>query len=670
VSFVLYRLASKAQVFILKIIILGIYKESFSENMDEPIKIETRGRKRKTREVIRQIGLPGYTKKQAGQHLRGEKIDRTPRGFKKFDWPKKRDKDAFLKKTGRELIGADLVKEFFGKFITHTEDRRWKGKKWQWIDWQIDFIDKLFGTLKSDGLRQYKKAYLEIGKKNGKTELAAGLCLFCLLADGEGSPEVILAAKDRGQAKKCFEAAEKMVRQNRNLPKYLKVLVSQKKISYVVEGGFLEVVSKDSGSQHGRNISTLVFDELHTQQGRDLYDILTQGSGAARQQYLHIFLTTSGWDRTSICYEVHQKALKVKANPEIDPTFLPIIYSVPEELNWEDEENWKLANPSLGTILDMEKMREDFRDAKETPAAENVFKRLRLCQWTSQETKWVSLSEWDKCGVPLLIETLSKRPAYGGLDLSSSIDLTAFVLIFSPLNGDGTIDIIPHFWLPEEGMEKRIQRDHLPYDVWIKRGLIESIPGKVIDYGYVKAKILELRETYNFSEISFDPQFAAQLALDLEKEGLVMVKFNQTGYQYYNPPMNEFLTKIINGKIRHGGNPVLRAQLDALRVSTNHVEQIRPEKLKSNSRIDGITAAIMAYDRLMRHPELEKFVYQPGSISSLGQDEVKTETIKEEIKPMSLKSGIECERCHHDTESLVSCQTCGKQIGIEVRIAA
>lgn len=624
---------------------------------------------RKTPKEVAMYGLPGYTKEQAGQHLRGEKIDRTPRGFKKFDWPTKRNKDAFFKRTGRELIGTDLVKEFFGKFITHTEDRRWKGKKWQWIDWQIDFIDKLFGTLKSDGLRQYKKAYLEIGKKNGKTELAAGICLFCLLADGEGSPEVILAAKDRGQAKKCFEAAEKMVRQNRNLPKYLKVLVSQKKISYVVEGGFLEVVSKDSGSQHGRNISTLVFDELHTQQGRDLYDILTQGSGAARQQYLHIFLTTSGWDRTSICYEVHQKALKVKANPETDPTFLPIIYSVPEELNWEDEENWKLANPSLGTILDMEKMREDFRDAKETPAAENVFKRLRLCQWTSQETKWVSLSEWDKCGVPLLIETLPSRPCYGGLDLSSTIDLTAFVLLFAPQNGDGTIDILPFFWMPEEDLKKKIDCDHLPYDTWIKQGLIYGIPGRFIDYDFVRAKIEELHGKYNFSEIAYDPQMAMQMALDLEKKGFMMVKFNPY-YSFFNTPMKEFLTKIMAGKIRHGGNPVLRAQLDAMRVVTDSNEYVRPEKTKSTSRIDGIVASIMAYDRLMRHPELEKFVYQSGSFDAFNRDEIKVETVKQEVKPLSRKSGILCKRCGKDTEGLGYCPHDGLKVIFEVRDAA
>jgi len=619
-----------------------------------------RGRKRKTPEEVAKHGLPGYTKEQAAQHLAGEEIDRTPHAF-----------GDFIDSELNELVGSEKVKRFFDKYITHTSGR-WKGKQWQWLDWQVDLIDKLFGTIKENGLRQYKECLLEIAKKNGKTELAAGLGLYLLCIDGEGSPEIVIAAFDRHQASICFKVAAQMVVQRKRLSDSLKVLRGEKKIFYVTQNGMLQVVSSETASKHGLNLSGLIFDELHAQKTRDLFDILTEGSGAARMQPVFLYLTTAGWDRNSICYEVHQRALKVMIEPEAEPTFLSIIYSVPEELSWENEENWGMANPSLGRIFDLENLREEYLKAKENPAKENVFKRLRLNQWTSQETRWLSLSDWDICGVPLLTETFTKRQAYGGLDLSATTDITAFVLVFAPHNGDGTIDILPFFWMPEEDLKKKIDRDHLPYDVWIKRGLIQGIPGKTVDYDIVRAKILELRKQYGFTEISYDPWNATQMALDLEKEGLVMVSFKPT-FQFFSPPMKEFLTKITTGKIRHGGNPVLRAMLDNMRVITDANENVRPDKSKSNSRIDGIVASIMAYDRLMRHPESEKFIYQPNNIFTVEIEQpVKPKKVEVQmpVMPQVFKSGIECLRCGQDTGKPDFCWHCGAKIFIEVQHAA
>jgi phage terminase large subunit-like protein len=607
---------------------------------------------RKTPEEVAMYGLAGYTKKQAEQHLHGEVIDRTPRSFVDFEWNCKKK-------------GGERVKQFFKSFITHTSGR-WKGKKFKLLDWQIDLIDKLFGTFKPNGLRRYKECLLEIAKKNGKTELAAGLGLYLLLADGEGSPEIALAAFDRHQATICFRAVAQMVRQKKALSNSLKILTAEKKVSYVTGNGLLQVVSSETASKHGLNLSGLIFDELHAQKTRDLFDIMTEGSGAARSQPLFLYLTTAGWDRNSVCYEVYQRALKVKENPEIDPIFLSIIYEVPGDANWEDEENWKLANPALNHIFDLENLREEYRKAKENPAKENVFRRLRLNQWTSQETRWISLPEWDRCGVPLLLDTLHQRPCYGGLDLSSTTDLTAFVIIYSSLNGDGTIDILPFFWMPEEDLKKKIERDHLPYDVWVQRGLIQGVPGKIIDYDIVRAKIMELKGQYPFTEIAYDPWNATQMALDLEKEGLVMVQFKPT-FQFFSPPMKEFLTKITTGKIRHGGNPVLRAMLDNMRVITDANENVRPDKSHSNSRIDGIVASIMAYDRLMRHPEPERFIYDHNSISSL-QPQIEDHAIKSES--IKKQSGPECLRCGKTTEGMYACPHCGKLVEIEVRNAA
>jgi len=612
------------------------------------------GRKRKSQEAIAIEGLQGYNKKQITQHLRGERIDRTPKIWVRF-------KDSGLMK----LKGAERVKKFFDRYITHTEGR-WKGQKWQWVDWQIDFIDRLFGTLKDDGLRQYKECLLEIAKKNGKTELGAGIGLYCLIADNEGAPEVLLAAKDRVQAKKCFEAAERMVNQRKALSDCLKILKSQKKIIYVKESGYLEVVSKDSGTQHGRNISTLIFDELHAQQNRNLFDVLTEGSGAARAQPLFIYLTTAGWDRNSICFEVHQRALKAMVNPENDPSFLGIIYSVPDDVSWEDEANWKLANPALGHIFTIENLKEDYKKAKENPAKENVFRRLRLNQWTSQETKFVSTADWDKCGISLLYETLFSRKCYCGLDLSWTTDITACVLIFESQNGDGIIDILPHFWMPLENLEKKIQTDHLPYDIWIKQGLINGIPGKLIDYDIVRADIINLRKHYNISEIAYDPMNATQMALDLEKEGFIMVQFKQL-FTTYTPPMKEFLDKITTGKIRHGGNPILRTHLDSMMVLTDKNNFVMPSKKHSNGRIDGITAAIMAYDRLMRQPKPDSLprIISLGTELSVSESIKELSLIPEEGKPESQKrEKIICKNCGKNIEANTFCPHCGLKVNI------
>jgi phage terminase large subunit-like protein len=239
---------------------------------------------------------------------------------------------------------------FLKNYITHTTGK-WKGESFKLLPWQIDLIDQLFGTLKKDRLRQYRQAYLEIAKKNGKSPLAAAIGLYLLLWDDEGSPEIVIAAADRKQASICFDVAAQMVRQNKVLAQGLKIIDSQKKIYDPKHNGTLEVVSSETASKHGYNLSGLIFDELHAQKTPDLFKVLTQGSGAARRQPLFLYLTTAGWDRTSICWEVHKHAEEVKKGIIDDPTFLPIIYSMPEGADWKDEKNWCAPESRSGSDL-------------------------------------------------------------------------------------------------------------------------------------------------------------------------------------------------------------------------------------------------------------------------------------------------------------------------------
>lgn len=584
-------------------------------------------------------------------HERGEEIDRRPKIWREFEWKcKSKNK-------------GDRVIEFFKTFITHTTGE-WAGKKFKFIPWQTRFLKKLFGTLKKDGYRQFKQAYLEIGKKNGKSEIAAGVCLYLLIADDEGGPEIVLAASDREQATIIYSVCAQMVRNNQQLSECLKVLSSNKRILYIKGNGVLKVVSHESYSKHGLNLSGCVIDELHAQQTRDLYDVLTKGSGAARRQPLFLFLTTAGYDRTSICYEVHEYAEKVEKKTINDPTFLPVIYAVDAEKDWEDEKNWKDANPSLGYIFGIENLREVYRKAKILPAEEGLFRRLRLNQWTNQETKWIPLTSWDKCKGKVDASDLLKRTCYGGLDLSSTTALSALALLFP---SEDLFELLLYFWMPQDQIIARGKQDKVNYDLWVKQGLIETCPGNIIDYQFIRAKLGELATQFNIEEIAFDPWNASQLTVQLEQDGFKMVELRQ-GFASLSAPTKELEKVVIGNKIHHGGNPVMRWMMDNVVVLSDPAGNIKPDKSKSYSRIDGVIATIMALDRTSRGGKKES-VYETRGLVVIGEGEQFEEIENEsQISGTQVQSasacapkGPICPRCENSTEGKPFCPKCGKK---------
>lgn len=288
----------------------------------------------------------------------------------------------------------------------------------------------VFGTVKENGYRQYNTAYIEIPKKQGKSELAAAVALYLLAGDGEWGAEVYGCAADRQQASIVFDVACQMVEQCPALKKRIKPVLSQKRLVYTPLNSFYQVLSAESYTKHGLNVHGVVFDELHAQPNRLLYDVMTHGSGDARKQPLFFLITTAGTDRNSICWEVHQKAEDILAGRKNDPTFYPVIYGIDDDADWSDERNWYKANPSLDVTVDVEKLRAAYQSAKDNPAEENLFRQLRLNQWVKQSVRWMPMDAWDKCDTLVNPETLIGRECYGGLDLSSSTDITAFVLVF------------------------------------------------------------------------------------------------------------------------------------------------------------------------------------------------------------------------------------------------
>ena len=341
---------------------------------------------------------------------------------------------------------ADYAVAFI-ESLCHTKGM-WAGKPFTLIDWQEQIIRDIFGTLKPNGYRQFNSAYIEIPKKQGKSELAAAVALLLCCGDGEERAEVYGCASDRQQASIVFDVAADMIRMCPALNKRCKILAATKRIVYQPTNSFYQVLSAEAYSKHGFNIHGVVYDELHSAPDRKLFDVMTKGSGDARMQPLFFFITTAGSDTHSICYETHQKAKDILEGRKIDPTFYPVIYGADEADDWTDPEVWKKANPSLGITVGIDKVEAACESAKQNPAEENSFRQLRLNQWVKQEIRWMPMDKWNACAFAVDEDALEGRVCYGGLDLSSTTDITAFVLVFPPEDEDDKYIILPYFWIP------------------------------------------------------------------------------------------------------------------------------------------------------------------------------------------------------------------------------
>ena len=492
---------------------------------------------------------------------------------------------------------ADYAVNFIQE-LSHTKGA-WSGKKFELIDWQEQIVRDLFGILKPNGYRQFNTAYVEIPKKQGKSELAAAIALLLCCGDGEERAEVYGCAADRQQASIVFEVAADMVRMCPALSRRVKILASTKRMIYLPTNSFYQVLSAEAYSKHGFNIHGVVFDELHTQPNRKLFDVMTKGSGDARTQPLYFLITTAGNDTESICYETHQKALDILEGRKTDATFYPVIYGAKEDEDWTSPEVWKKANPSLGITVGIDKVQAACDSARQNPGEENSFRQLRLNQWVKQSVRWMPMEKWDACNFEVNPDELEGRVCYGGLDLSSTTDITAFVLVFPPTDEDDKFFVLPYFWIPEENIDLRVRRDHVQYDKWQRRGFLQTTEGNVVHYGYIEKFIEKLGEKYNIREIAFDRWGAVQMVQNLEGMGFTVVPFGQ-GFASMSPPTKELMKLVLEKKIAHGGQPVLRWNMDNIFIRTDPSGNIKADKQKSTEKIDGAVALIMALDRAIR----------------------------------------------------------------------
>ena len=485
---------------------------------------------------------------------------------------------------------ANKVITFIEKGLVHTKGELAK-KPFLLEEWQKNLVSKLFGwKVKKTGLRKYRTLYLEVPRKNGKSTLIAGLSLYLLFADGESGAEIVAGASERKQAGIIHQQAKEMILASPILSKHAEIF----RDSVIFKNSFYRVISADAGSKHGYNLHACIIDELHAQKTRELFDVLTTSTGARRQP-LTILVTTAGYDKNSICGQMHDYSRKLLSNKIKDETFLPVIYSADKDDDWKDEKTWEKANPNLDISVKRDYLKEMVNRAKNSPSFENTFKRLHLNTWTTNESFWIKQEVWDSCNLfPIDTKNLKGRKCWAGLDLSSSIDISALVLIFPDDDGD-RFEVLPFFWIPKDNALERSRKDGVDYDLWIREGLIKATEGNVIDYKFIKKQIEDILTTYQLKNLAYDRWGATQLVIDLQDQGCPLEPFGQ-GFASMRNPSKSLETMLLSKKINHGGNKVLNWMIGNTQTTQDPAGNIKPDKKKSGkgNKIDGIVALIMS----------------------------------------------------------------------------
>lgn len=495
----------------------------------------------------------------------------------------------------------------FFECLKHTKGQ-FSGKPFELLPWECQIVRDVYGTINERGLRQYKYVYIEIPKKQGKTELAAGAALYHLFADHERNGEVYGCAADKEQATLVFDVAVDMIDQAPALRRRTKLNKSTKLITDRISGSRYKVVSAEAYTKHGLNMSACIFDELHAQPNRDLWDVMTFGAGDARRQPIWWIITTAGDDpdRVTVGWEQHEYAERILAGDILDPTWYPVIFGYQGE-DIYNEDNWAMANPSLGHTIAIESVRESAEKAKQKPADERLFRWLRLNQWiTTKLTTWLPLDLFDNTVGSWTRDELIDQDCYIGLDLSSTTDLTAISVVFPPQGKQLEWRVFWHCFIPSENMKERVKNDHVPYDKWQKAGVITVTEGNVVDYTKVKDCILDIAKFHKVKEVCADRAFATMLIQELEQAGLTCVDIPQTFVSMSNP-LNETERLLKAGQLTHEASPVARWCFGNASVAKNGNEQIKlvkEHKGKSvvrTRRIDLISAWIDAMARAVSY---------------------------------------------------------------------
>ena len=517
---------------------------------------------------------------------------------------------------------VDRVFRFFS-VVKHTKGSQWARQQFVLSDWQCFIILVLFGWLhdtddERNGLRLYRLAYIQVARKNGKSTFAAGIALYLLVYDHEDGAEIYSAATKLDQARIVHREAVRMVQTSPQLRRAVTTGKGRKDPSHLAfEPNFstYEPVGADSDTLDGLNPHGLIIDELHAHKARSVWDVLNTATGA-RLQSLLFAITTAGNDEETICGEQRDYAEKVLEGTLEDPEYFAYVCEPDKDDDWTDPATWRKGNPNLGVSVRQSELESQCRRAQASVSAQNDFMQKRLDMWVQQSVRWLNMEAWKRLAhkQPSLIG----RTCYGGLDLSSTQDVTAFVLVFPPTDDDPFWRLLPTFWVPETKIDEALRQRRAPYDAWVRDGHMKMIEGNTIDYDYVRQDIGTICEPYDVREIGYDPWNATQIVIQLIGDGFEMVKVRQ-GFHSLNAPSKEFERLIVAGDIIVSNNPVLKWMASNVSVARDPAGNIKPDKTNEKRKIDGIVSSIIGLGRAIADDTGESSsVYSRQRLLTLG----------------------------------------------------
>jgi phage terminase large subunit-like protein len=486
---------------------------------------------------------------------------------------------------------AEKAVRFVRKLRLH--EGRFAGKPFPLADWQERLIRRIYGPIDELGRRQVRTAFVMVPRGSGKSSLAAAIgLLHCFGPEKEPGGQVIAAAADREQASIVFGAASRMIAQDPVLSRITNITPSIKRIQHPASGSTFRAVSHEAYSKHGLSISCLLADEVHAWPTRELWDVLTTSMGK-REAPLTIAITTAGVGRNGIAWELYAYAKRVAAGEIADPTFLPVLLEPPEGFDWRDPEVWAFVNPALGVFRSLEEMQTSAKRAEHVPAQQAAFRQLYLNEWREgAASPWIDLALWDEGAIELNPEEIEPgTPAWVGVDLSSTSDLTAVVALIER-DLDSYL-VLPRFFAPEDGIRRRSERDGVNYRLWAEQGHLVATRGAVVDYSVVEDYVAGLAEQFRVEAIAIDRWNSTATTTRLLDQGLPVIRFGQ-GFASMSPAVKEAERLILSRRLAHDGSPVLRWCLGNVAIEQDAAGNQKISKARSREKVDGAVALAMA----------------------------------------------------------------------------
>jgi phage terminase large subunit-like protein len=497
-------------------------------------------------------------------------------------------------------------------FFRHSKGK-WAGQPFELAPWQQFIVASIFGWKRIGGFRRFRRAYIEIARKNGKSSMLAGFAIILLALDGEQGAEVYSAATRREQARIIFNEAGRMVKASPDLRQFIRQY--RNNLNVPDTDSKFEPLSSDANSLDGLNVHGGIVDELHAHKTREVWDVLDTATGS-REQPLLIAITTAGFNQEGICYEVRGHCVDLLAGLFEDDSYFAYIACLEDGDEWTDESCWIKANPNLGVSVDLEDLRDGCKRAIRSASARNNFLCKRLDRWTQQFQIWIPVEKWDACAVSgLEMESMARRECYIGIDLADKIDLNAACFLFPPKAGERW-KMLLRFWMPEDVMTERCQEGQWHYKDWSERGLIGLTPGNITDYDIIRDDIEKLAKNLKVKRISYDPRNATHMSTQLATRYEMLEV--PPGMSHMNEASKEYEAMIVGGKIEHEGNPVMRWMTENAQVEMDKDGNFRPVQPKDRrKKIDGVVAGVIALRGAILEPAHAQSIYSTRGLRTL-----------------------------------------------------